>query len=359
MALEELRELEDPEIAAREAGLSYVSDEAPGLSRHRRGKGWSYHRPDGELITDPAEKERLDALAIPPAWSDVWICPHPDGHLQATGRDDRGRKQYRYHPDWRAVRDVAKYARMIPFGRSLPKIRRTVAGNLRRKGLPRVKVLAAAVRILDRTLVRVGNDEYARENGSYGLTTLRDKHVEFRKGGFRLAFSGKGGKRVEVEVDDPRLAEVVKRCRDVPGYELFQYYDAEGEKRRIESGDVNDYLREITGEEFTAKDFRTWAGTLFAAAELLECEPCESERTAKRNVTGAVEKVAERLGNTPAVCRSCYIHPVVIDRYVDGTLADVLRPSGPVSFEKVRGLSEEESAVLALIEEALRDEAAA
>lgn len=358
MTIEDLRELEDPETAAREAGLSYVSDEVPGITRRRRGKGWSFHRPDGELITDPEEKDRLNALAIPPAWDDVWICPDPDGHVQATGRDDRGRKQYRYHPDWRAVRDVAKYARMIPFGRALPEIRRTVSGNLRRKGLPREKVLAAAVRLIDRALVRVGNEEYARDNGSYGLTTLRDKHVEFRKDGLRLSFRGKGGKAVEVEVDDPRLADVVKRCRDVPGYELFQYYDEDGQKRRIESGDVNDSLRQIADEAFTAKDFRTWAGTMHAAAELLECGPFDSEREAKRKMTGAVEKVAERLGNTPAVCRSCYIHPAVIERYLAGTLADVLDPSGTVSYEKIRGLSEEESAVLALLEQALEEEAA-
>lgn len=353
MSIDDLRELEDPETAAREAGLKYVADDEPGIARRRRGKGWSYHRPDGELIADADEKERLQGLAIPPAWTDVWICPDPRGHLQATGRDDRGRKQYRYHPDWRAVRDVAKYARMVPFGRSLPKIRRTVSGNLRREGLPRKKVLAAAVRLLDRTLVRVGNTEYARENDSYGLTTLRDKHVEFNGTGFRLSFRGKGGKRVEVEVDDPRLAEVVKRCRDVPGYELFQYYDEEGRKRPIESGDVNEYLREIADEEFSAKDFRTWAGTLYAAAELITCGPCDDEKQREKNVREAIEKVADRLGNTAAVCRSCYVHPVVIERYVDGTLVDALRPSGWPEVEKTPGLTREESAVLALLETAL------
>lgn len=334
----------------------YVSDDEPGITRHRRGKGWSYHRSDGELITDAGVKERLNALAIPPAWTDVWICPEASGHLQATGRDDRGRKQYRYHPDWRAIRDVAKYARMVPFGRALPEIRRTVSGHLRRKGLPREKVLAAVVRLLDRTLIRVGNDEYERENDSYGLTTLRDRHVEFRGDGFRLSFRGKGGKQTEVEVDDARLAEVVKRCRDVPGYELFQYYDEGGERRRVESGDVNEYLCQIVGEDFTAKDFRTWAGTMHLTAELLACGPCDEEREAKRRVKEAMEKVAERLGNTPAVCRSCYVHPAVIERYRKGTLANVLQPSKPVSYEKVRGLSEEESAVLALLEDALEKE---
>lgn len=355
MTVEDLRELEDPEAAAREAGLGYVSDDEPGITRRRRGRGWSYHRPDGSLIEDPGVRERLNALAIPPAWTDVWICSDPDGHLQATGRDDAGRKQYRYHPDWRAVRDVAKYARLVPFGRALPVIRRTVAGNLRRKGLPREKVVAAVVRLLDRTLIRVGNDEYARENGSYGLTTLRDRHVAFEGDGFRLSFRGKGGKRVEAEVDDPRLAKVVRQCRDVPGWELFQYFDEDGEKRRIDSGDVNDWLREVSGEEFTAKDFRTWAGTMGAAAALLECGPCEEEREAKRRVREAIERVAERLGNTAAVCRSCYVHPAVIERYLDGTLAEALTPSGPVGYQKVRGLSEEESAVLALLEDALVD----
>ncbi|HUP18509.1 MAG TPA: DNA topoisomerase IB [Gemmatimonadota bacterium] len=349
--VEEFRELEDPEAAARAAGLRYVSDEDPGLTRRRRGTGWSYYPPDDTRITDLEERDRLNALAVPPAWTDVWICPRPDGHIQATGRDDRGRKQYRYHPDWRAVRDLAKFARMVPFGQALPRIRRRTAAHLRKEGLPREKVLAAVIRLLERSLIRVGNSEYTNANGSYGLTTLRDRHVDFRGSRVRFEFRGKGGKQLFVELEDPRLARIVRQCRDVPGYDLFQYYDENGERRTVGSGDVNQYLREIAGEEFSAKDFRTWAGTLHAALALQECGPCSDEPEAKRRVGESIEKVAERLGNTPAVCRACYVHPAVIECYLDGTLADRMGSGagGPARPAKVRGLSAEESAVLALL----------
>ncbi len=357
--IEDFRELEDPAAAASAAGLHYALDDEPGITRRRRGKGFSYHAPGGALIEDAAVKERIRFLAIPPAWTDVWISPRADGHLQATGRDARERKQYRYHPDWRAVRDIAKFARMIPFGHALPKIRRTTRRHLERDGLPREKVLAAVVRLLEESLIRVGNPEYARDNDSFGLTTLRDRHVDFVGSRVRFEFRGKGGRNTCVEVDDPRLARVVRQCRDVPGYELFQYYEEDGARSAIGSGDVNAYLRDVAGEEFTAKDFRTWAGTLHAAAELLECGACEEESEAKRRLRDAIERVSEQLRNTPAVCRACYIHPAVVERYLDGTLESILRPSGGIAAgRKIRGLSSAEVAVLALLEDALAREAA-
>ncbi|MGH7129374.1 MAG: DNA topoisomerase IB, partial [Planctomycetaceae bacterium] len=317
---------EAPEKAARDAGLRYVLDDAAGITRKRSGKGWSYYDSRGRLIRDAAERDRLNGLAIPPAWTDVWISPRPDSHLLATGRDSEGRKQYRYHPDWRAIRDEAKYARLIPFARALPRMRRRVNEHLAASGLPREKVLAAVVRLLELSLIRVGNEEYARSNDSYGLTTMRDRHVEVDGPRIRFEFRGKGGKRHEVDVQDRRLARIVRQCRDVPGYELFQYYDESGEKRAIGSGEVNEYLQEIAGEEFTAKDFRTWAGTLHAVAALLECEPSENERNGRMRINECAGIVAERLGNTPAICKSCYIHPVVFERYLDGTLAGLLEP---------------------------------
>lgn len=337
--------------AAERAGLRYVTDEEPGITRRGRGKGFSYYSPGGELIQDAEERDRLDALAVPPAWKDVWICADPDGHIQATGRDAEGRKQYRYHPDWRAIRDEGKYARMAGFARALPRIRRRTAADLKKDGLPREKVLAAVVRLLERSLIRVGNDEYARSNGSFGLTTLRDRHVAFRGTRVGFEFRGKGGKPQRVEVDDPQLAAVVRQCRDVPGYQLFQYYDEAGQKRAVDSADVNAYVREVAGDEFSAKDFRTWAGTIEMVAALMEGEPCEDESERSTRVTEAVKRVAERLGNTPAVCRECYIHPEVVERYLDGTLAARLDPSAnPAGFERIRGLTVAESAVLSLLE---------
>ena len=348
---EVLNAIDEGREAARRAGLRYVSDEEPGITRRGRGKGFSFYAPGGDLIEDPEERDRLNALAVPPAWKEVWICPDPDGHIQATGRDAEGRKQYRYHADWRAIRDEGKYARMAGFGRALPRIRRRTAAHLKKEDLPREKVLAAVVRLLERSLIRIGNDEYARSNGSFGLTTLRDRHVDIRGSKVRFEFRGKGGKQHRVEVDDPMLAAVIRECRDVPGYELFQYYDEAGEKRAVDSAEVNDYVREIAGDEFSAKDFRTWAGTIEMAAALMECGPCGDEDEADELVADAVNRVAERLGNTPAVCRECYIHPEVVDRYLDGTLAERLDPAREgVRFEKVRGLTVEESAVLALIE---------
>jgi DNA topoisomerase-1 len=348
----------EQERAAREAGLRYTLDDAAGITRRRSGKGWSYFDVRGRLIRDVAERDRLNGLAIPPAWTDVWISPRADSHLLATGRDSEGRKQYRYHPDWRAIRDEAKYSRLIPFARALPRIRQRVDEDLARSGLPRERVLAAVLRLLELSLIRVGNEEYARSNGSYGLTTMRDRHVSVDGTRIRFEFRGKGGKRHEVDVRDRRLARIVRQCRDVPGYELFQYYDERGEKRALGSGEVNEYLREIGGEEFTAKDFRTWAGTLHAASALLECEPCESERDGRMRINECAGIVAERLGNTPAICKSCYIHPVVFERYLDGTLAELLAGDGASKHPEVEGLAEEERALLGLLERAQRARAA-
>ena len=294
---------------ARAAGLQYVSDEAPGIARQRRGKAFRYLHPDGNTVRDRQTLARIRALAVPPAWREVWICPRDDGHLQATGRDARGRKQYRYHARWREVRDETKYGRMIPFARALPRIRRRVARDLARQGLPREKVLATVVRLLEITRMRVGNEEYARENASFGLTTLRERQVRVRGAKVKFRFRGKSGVEHEIELDDPRLAPIVRRMQDLPGEELFRYVDDHGETRRIESWDVNEYLREISGEEFSSKDFRTWAGTVLAARALRKIAPFASHTEGKRNIAQAIEAVARELGNTKAVCRKCYITP--------------------------------------------------
>ncbi len=310
--------------AAKEAGLRYVTDEAPGITRRRVGNGVSYRAPGGTAVKDRETLARIKRLAIPPAWTDVWICPSSNGHIQATGRDVRGRKQYRYHAEWSAVRDGAKFERVIAFGRALPGIRRRVAKDLARRGLDRRKVLAAMVRLLETTLVRIGNEEYARENRSFGLSTMRDRHVKIGRGTLRFEFRGKSGKQHEIDLRDPRLAEIVRRTQELPGQDLFQYLDERGEPQKIGSVDVNEYLREIGGEEFSAKDFRTWAGTVLAAVALRELERFETKAQAKKNLVQAIESVAQRLGNTPAVCRKCYIHPVVMESYLDGvTLARV------------------------------------
>ncbi|AGY59939.1 DNA topoisomerase IB [Gloeobacter kilaueensis] len=348
----------DPLVSARAAGLRYVSDRSAGIRRHRRGKHFSYIGPDGKPIRDEQTLERIRKLAIPPAYTDVWICPHANGHLQATGRDGRGRKQYRYHLRWRAVRDETKYGRTLAFGTVLPAIRGRTEQDLARPGLPREKVLAAVVRLLESTLIRVGNEEYARQNDSYGLTTLRDEHVEVKGSTIRFQFRGKSGKDHTISLTDRRLARVVKRCQDVPGQELFQYIDADGERQTIDSADVNAYLREIAGEEFTAKDFRTWAGTVLAALALQEFDACDSESQAKKNIVQAIGDVARRLGNTPTVCRKCYIHPAIIDAYLEGTLLDTLRQrtEAELNAPGAVGLRPEERAVLAFLQKRLAEE---
>jgi DNA topoisomerase-1 len=340
----------DPVAAARAAGLRYVTDAGPGIRRKRAGRGFSYRGLDGEPIRDPGELRRIKALAIPPAYTDVWICPDPRGHLQATGRDARGRKQYRYHPRWRAMRDETKYDRMLAFGEALPLIRARTDRDLARPGLPREKVLATVVRLLEATLIRVGNEEYARENRSFGLTTLRDRHVAVTGPAVSFAFRGKSGVTHEVGLRDRRLAKIVARCRDLPGYQLFQYLDDEGRRQTVDSGDVNDYLREITGQDFTAKDFRTWAGTVLCTLALQEFETFDSDAQAKRNVVQAIGRVAERLGNTPTVCRKSYVHPAVLDAYLDGSMLDTLRRRTEREVAEALGdLTPEESAVMALL----------
>jgi DNA topoisomerase I len=352
-----IRAPEDVAQAVRAAGLRYVADSMPGIQRRRAGKGFSYRGPDGRLITDRAELARIKWLAIPPAWTDVWICPYRNGHLQATGFDARGRKQYRYHPGWRTTRDVAKFDRMLGFAEALPRIRARVAEDQARRGLPREKVLATVVRLLELTLIRVGNREYARANGSYGLTTMRDRHVDF--GGTELVFEyrGKGGKPHRISLRDRRLARIVRSCKELPGQHLFQYLDENGERRAIGSADVNAYLEETAGQPFTAKDFRTWAGTVLAALALGASEGFETEAAAKRNVTRAIEQVAAQLGNTVAVCRKSYIHPEVVECYLDGTLLRHLgEQAQAVLLDDLAGLREEEVAVLALLQQRPRQE---
>lgn len=312
----------DPQEAAREAGLRYVSDTRPGIARRRAGRGWSYRGPDGALLRDAKALARIRALAIPPAWTDVWISPVVAGHLQATGRDARGRKQYRYHPRWRHVRDEAKYDRTIAFAEALPAIRRRVAADMGLRGLPRNKVLATVVRLLEISFIRVGNAEYARDNSSFGLTTMRDRHATFDGSEVSFRFRGKSGRDHRVSIRDRRLATIVRRCKELPGQELFQYIDEDGAVQDVTSTDVNEYLRQVTGETFTAKDFRTWAGTVLAAQALraLEETSTDTDRELRSNVVRAVEQVAQSLGNTPTVCRQCYVHPAIIEAYLDGAM---------------------------------------
>ena len=322
----------DPLDAARIAGLRYLNDDTPGLRRRKAGSGFTYVDDKGAAVRDKATLGRIKALAIPPAWTDVWICPVANGHIQATGRDARGRKQYRYHARWRSVRDETKYHRSIAFARALPKIRARVTADLRRDGLPREKVLACVVQLLERSAIRVGNEEYARQNGSIGLTTMKDRHVEIRGPKIHFRFKGKSGKPHAIELEDRRLARIVKNCRDIPGQDLFQYEDEEGNYQSIGSADVNDYLRSIAGDDFTAKDFRTWLGTVQAAVQLAAAEEVTSASAAKKTIVAAIGRVAERLGNTVAVCRKSYVHPAVIDAYLRGGLGVV--PSGERAAEK-------------------------
>jgi DNA topoisomerase-1 len=348
------RVVTDPVESAKAAGLAYVTEGRPGLGRRRVGRGFVYVDADGRRVRDRATLARIRALAIPPAWRDVWICAAAHGHIQAVGRDARGRKQYRYHARWREVRDDTKYERMLAFARTLPRIRARVRTDLARSGLPREKVVATVVRLLETTLIRVGNEEYARSNGSFGLTTLRARHVAVRGAMLRFHFRGKGGKEHAVDVRDPRLAQIVRRCQDLPGQELFQYVDDEGQRQTIDSADVNAYLRDIAGEEFTAKDFRTWAGTVLAALALAEVASFATQREARRNITRAVESVASRLGNTPAISRRCYVHPAVIEAYMDGVTLDAYRRRAERAItEDLAGLNRTEAVVLGLLQQRL------
>ena len=349
----------DPPAAAKAAGLRYVLDDRPGIRREPDGDGFRYVDAKGEPVDDEATLKRIKSLAIPPAWTDVWICPQANGHLQATGRDARGRKQYRYHPKWREVRDEVKYERMINFGKALPKIRKEVDRALALPGLPRDKVLATIVYLLEATMMRIGNDEYARENKSYGLTTLRNRHVKIDGSEVEFRFRGKSGVYHDVKVHDRRLARIIQRTRDLPGQDLFQYLDEDGERHTVGSSDVNDYLRTITGEDYTAKDFRTWSGTVLAAMALQEFEAVDSDAQAKKNIVRAIESVAAKLGNTPSVCRKCYVHPAVLDAYLDGTMLEGLRARAEESLvQDLHDLQPEEAAVLAMLERRLAQETA-
>jgi DNA topoisomerase I len=347
---------DDPATHAEEAGLRYVSDDQPGIRRRRAGRGFTYVGADGKTIADADRIAWFKRLAIPPAWTDVWISPIKRGHIQATGRDAKGRKQYRYHPRWREVRDEAKYGRLIEFARALPRIRRRTDRDLRRRGLPREKVLALVVQLLESTLVRVGNEEYARDNRSFGLSTLRDRHVKANGNELQLSFKGKSGKEHLVPVRDPRLARLVRQCQELPGQVLFQYVDRDGRRQSIDSGDVNDYLREVSGGEFTAKDFRTWAGTVAASLALREFRKVDDEAGRKKAIVAAIEEVAERLGNTPAVCRACYVHPDVLDSYLDGTLVEALSERARGVGRGAHALRPEEAAVLGLLQARLARE---
>ena len=350
--------LSDPPTAAKAAGLRYVHDDRPGIRREPGDGGFRYYSPKNELLEDEATLRRIKSLAIPPAWTDVWICPQANGHLQATGRDARGRKQYRYHPKWRSVRDEAKYERMINFGQALPLIRREVDRGLKLPGLPREKVLATIVYLLEATMMRVGNEEYARTNKSFGLTTLRNRHVEVDGSDVEFRFRGKSGVYHKIHVHDRRLARIIRSTRELPGQELFQYIDEDGETRSIDSSDVNDYLRSITGEEYTAKDFRTWSGTVLAALALQEFEKFDSETQAKKNVVRAIESVAEKLGNTPSVCRKCYVHPAVLDAYMEGAVIEAMRERTEQELvEDLHALQPEEAAVLAMLQQRLQRDA--
>lgn len=340
---------DSPEKVAKAAGLRYVQDDSAGISRQKQGKGFSYRLPDGSAVSSD-ERDRIQSLVLPPSWQDVWICPNPNGHLQATGRDAKGRKQYRYHLDWRKFRNLQKFERMVPFGLALPNLRQQTQADLSLPKLSRQKVVAAIVQLLDRTLIRVGNVEYAKQNKSYGLTTLRDRHVKIKQNHIDFHFVGKSGIEHDIAIDDPKLAKVVRRCRDIPGYELFQYYDEEGNRHSVDSGDVNDYLKSATGEYFTAKDFRTWAGTTVATDTLHQLGEWEKETEAQKNVVTAIKAAATQLGNRPATCRKYYVHPIVPENYLAGELIKQLSEAQKqILADPDTGLENPEKAVLLLL----------
>jgi DNA topoisomerase-1 len=348
----------DPEDAAKSAGLRYVSDNRPGIRRKKAGKGFTYTRADGSKLAEKDVLKRIRALAIPPAWTEVWICPFADGHIQATGRDAKGRKQYRYHARFREVRESTKYEHVVAFADALPAIRHKVREHMALRGLPREKVLATVVHLLEATLIRVGNDDYAKQNNSYGLTTLKNRHVAVDGNEVRFRFTGKSGKQWSLRVRDRRVAKILKACQELPGQELLQYIDEAGTCQDVTSSAVNDYLKEITGKDITAKDFRTWAGTVLAAMALNELESFDSAAQAKRNLRAAIEKVSGKLGNTQTICRKCYVHPEVLNSYMDGNLVLQLKSKAESELRgDVESLKPEEAAVLALLRGRLAKEA--
>jgi DNA topoisomerase I len=332
-----------------QTNLHYVSGAELGYHRRRAGRGFTYLDSSGERVRDPELRARFEALVIPPAWQEVWICADPQGHIQATGRDEAGRKQYIYHPDWELVREQTKFARLLAFGEALPSLRAQVEADLRTRGLTRTKVLALAVRLLELTLIRVGNPEYERQNQTYGLTTLLDDHVDVNGGEIVFEFRGKSGKEHEIVVNDRRLARLVKACQELPGQRLFQYKDEEGEIRAIDSGAVNDYLRTVTGCDFTAKEFRTWGATVHALQLLRQCGPADSETACARQITAAIKEVAAALGNTPAVCRQHYVHPAVVEAYSQSVLEEVCRWAEGQTPQSPHALQNEEAALLLLL----------
>jgi DNA topoisomerase I len=341
----------DPTEVAEDAGLRYVSDDQPGYTRKPKGDDFEFFDTDGKAIRDETRLLRIRRLAVPPAYKDVWICPSPNGHIQATARDARGRKQYRYHERWREARAENKYDRMLVFGQALPKIRRRVNKDMGLRDLPRNKVLATVVHLLGRTFIRIGNEEYARENKSFGLTTMRDRHIDVKGAKLSFSFRGKSGVQHEIDVNDRRLANIIRKLQDLPGQDIFQCEDEAGEVRNITSQDVNDYLAEITGEEFTAKDFRTWAGTVLTAMALSAQGPAENETQAKENIKVAITAVAKILGNTPTVCRKCYVHPVVLESYLDGDMIEGLKQKTEETLsENLEDLRAEEAAVMSFIQ---------
>lgn len=343
----------DPDVMdARAAGLAYASDAEPGIRRAAKGTGFTYKAPNGRTITDKNILLRIRKLAVPPAWTDVWICPDPNGHIQATGRDARGRKQYRYHPGWQEYRDRNKYERILDFARVLPRIRERVAKDMGKRGTPREKVLATVVCLLDKTLIRVGNGEYAKENGSYGLTTLNARHVAIEGSELRFNFKGKSGKTWRLRMKDRRIARVARAIQELPGQRLFQYVDDSGEVRSIDSSDVNEYLREVAGPDVSAKDFRTWAGTVMAAMALSALGSFETKTQAKMHLKQAIGTVAERLGNTPTICRKCYIHPEVVACYLEGAFPVVT--AAEVDGGNPALLPREEGATLRLLKRRLQ-----
>lgn len=352
--------LDDKREAAEAAGLRYVDEDEKGYTRKKAGRGFAFYDTTGKLIRNPATIKRIRSLAIPPAYTDVWICRDASGHIQATGRDDKGRKQYRYHPKWSEVRDSAKYEHMLEFAEALPTIRSKIDEHMRLRNLSRNKVLAVVVHLLETTLIRVGNEDYVKTNKSFGLTTLRNRHVEVDGGALKFEFKGKSGKTWKLKLRDRRVAKVVKQCQELPGQNLFQYIDDDGERQTVTSSDVNEYLREISGAQITAKDFRTWAGTVLAAIALSEFEAVDSAARAKRNIKQAIERVAARLGNTPTICRKCYVHPEVVQSYLDGQLIEaVKREIDEELREDLAQLEPEEAALLALLRKRLGRESAA
>lgn len=351
----------DATVAAKQAGLRYVNDRSPGIQRVsvlKQGKpAFRYLAADGKRLSGKASEAllaRIKSLVIPPAWTDVWICPWENGHIQVTARDARGRKQYRYHPQWRAVRDEAKYGHLLQFGPALPLIRDAIHKALAKPGLSREKVLAAVISLLESTHIRVGNEEYARSNNSFGLTTLKNRHVQIKGTSIAFEFRGKSGVKHAVSLRDARLSRIIRHMRELPGQELFQYLDEDGNRHAIDSSDVNDYLRNIAGDSYTAKDFRTWSGTLYAARALQELGPAESDAEAKKNIVNAIAQVAKKLGNTPAICRKCYVHPDVLQAYMEGRLCDEWKACASVAANSPTSLQKEEAILLKFLALRLR-----